>query len=178
MPWGRIIGIGALGIAFVLLVVVILSGTLDEPNGGVPEGTREVATDEPRHVDGNIYGPNDVPAGGPHAPIWANCGYYSSPVEAENAVHALEHGAVWITYRPDLAADQVSVLSGLASPLEKVLVSPVDQDSPLVATAWGYQLDLNSADDPRLIQFIGEFAGSLSAPEPGGACTGGVGVFG
>jgi hypothetical protein len=47
--------------------------------------------------------------------------------------------------------------------------------APIMVTAWGAQLKLTSASDPRLGQFIGHFAGSPQAPEPGGACTGGVG---
>ncbi len=45
----------------------------------------------------------------------------------------------------------------------------------MMATAWGYQLELQEAEDPRLNQFIAEFAGSLEAPEPGGSCRGGIG---
>ena len=158
---------------------MVVSDTLDEPAGGVPDGTEQVAVGAPTHVEGDIYDNHEVPAGGEHSSVWANCGFYSDPVAAENAVHSLEHGAVWITYRPDLPEDELAVLRGLAGPREKVLASPVEsQDPPIMVTAWGNQLDLGSANDPRLEQFLAEFAGSLSAPEPGGACTGGVGVPG
>lgn len=174
--WQPILWIVA-GIAvFGLLVWVILAGTLGEEQGGVPEGTEVIPTGEPLHVQGEIYGPEEVPAGGSHSPIWANCGFYDQPIEAENAVHSLEHGAVWITYRPDLAESEIAALRDLTSPQAKILISPVIQEDPLRATAWGHQLSLDSTDDPRLQQFLNEFAGSLSAPEPGGSCSGGVGV--
>jgi hypothetical protein len=164
-------------IAIILLNVLILTGTLNEPTAGVPEGTEVVTVAAPAHVEGNLYDENEVPAGGEHSPIWANCGFYSEPINAENAVHSLEHGAVWITYTAEVPADQLDLLRRLARPAEKVLVSPVeDQQSTIIATAWGFQLELGSAEDPRLEQFAAEFAGSLSAPEPGGACTGGVGA--
>jgi hypothetical protein len=35
------------------------------------------------------------PVGGPHSPQWLPCGVYTTPVPNENAVHDLEHGAVW-----------------------------------------------------------------------------------
>ena len=163
-------------VAFILLIAVVLTGTLNEPIGGVPDGSEEVAVGVALHVEGDIYTENEVPAGGEHAPIWANCGFYTEPVAAENAVHSLEHGAVWITYRSDLASDQIEILRGLARPREKVMASPVpDQGSPVIATAWGTQLQLDGADDSRLDQFVVEFAGSVTAPEPGGACSGGVG---
>lgn len=163
----------------ILLIVVVLAGTLNQPQGGIPEGTQEMTTGEPVHVETDIYDDDEVPAGGEHSSFWANCGFYSEPIPAENAVHSLEHGAVWITYQPSIPDDQLEILRDLGSPTEKVLVTPVaGQGSPIMATAWGYQLSLDTPDDPRLGQFIVEFAGSLNAPEPGGACTGGVGVPG
>lgn len=176
-PWGKFLLVGGAGLALVLLVAVIVQDVLDEPVRGIPEGTQQVALGPPIHMDEIIYEPHEVPAGGPHSPIWANCGFYSEPILAEHAVHSLEHAAVWITYRPDLPPADIDRLRRLARPGAKVLASPVEgQEPPLMATAWGYQLTLNGVEDPRLEQFVGEFAGSLShAPEPGGACTGGVG---
>ena len=46
------------------------------------------------------YGMNP-PAGGDHWAGWLNCGVYNEPQQNERAVHALEHGAVWVTYDPD-----------------------------------------------------------------------------
>jgi hypothetical protein len=176
-PWPKRIAITGGVTAVVLLIAVVLSGTLNEPIGGIPEGTEEIAGGAPTHVQGDIYDDHEVPTGGEHSPIWANCGFYSEPIGAENAVHSLEHGAVWITYSVDLPGGQLDLIRRLARPGEKVLVSPVEgQQSPIAATAWGYRLELDSAEDPRLEQFLTEFAGSLSAPEPGGACTGGVGT--
>ena len=45
------------------------------------------------HVEGRRRLPQTPPAGGPHNPAWLNCGVYTEPVPAENAVHSLEHGA-------------------------------------------------------------------------------------
>src|SRR5215208_5439695 len=52
------------------------------------------------HVRGRINYPQNPPVGGPHNPVWQKCGFYSKPVRNEHAVHSMEHGAVWITYRP------------------------------------------------------------------------------
>ena len=51
------------------------------------------------------------PVGGLHHPAWQNCGIYTAPIHNEHGVHALEHGAVWITYRPDFPADEIRRLS-------------------------------------------------------------------
>ena len=177
IPWRKIMGYGGITAVIVLLIVMVVAGTLNTPQGGIPEGSQVIAIGDPLHVEEDIYGPDEVPAGGAHAPIWQNCGYYSQPIEAENAVHSLEHGAVWIAYSPDLPAAQVDILRGLSSSSGKVLVSPVTGlDDPVVATAWGYQLRLDNAEDPRLTQFIVEFARSRSVPEPDVACSRGVGL--
>jgi hypothetical protein len=175
-PWPKRLAMFGGLLAFVGLVYVILIGTLNEPASGIPEGTREVQVTSALHVQGQIYNPDEVPAGGDMSSAWLNCGFYSQPVPAENTMHSLEHGAVWITYRPDIPQEDIDTIRGLARPLEKTVASPVPgQVSPIMATAWGFQIELQNADDPRLAQFVNEFAGSLTAPEPGGACSGGVG---
>lgn len=114
------------------------------------------------------------PAGGPHAPVWLNCGIYNKPVPSENAVHSMEHGAVWITYRSDLPAAQVDTLKK-AVPDTYVVLSPfAGLKSPVVASAWGRQLPLTGVSDPRLSQFIRQFRQGPQTPEPGALCSGGT----
>jgi hypothetical protein len=90
-------------------------------------------------------------------------------------VHSLEHGAVWISYRPDLPAEQVRALTDLAKDRAYVLLSPNPrQAAPVDATAWGTQLALDTAGDPRLPAFVAKYTKGPQAPEPGASCTGGV----
>lgn len=113
------------------------------------------------------------PVGGDHYSTWLNCGVYPEPVKNELAVHSLEHGAVWVTYRSDLPADQVAALTD-AIPDTYMVLSPVDDlPAPVVASAWGVQLQLTGVDDPRLEEFITEYRQGAQTPEPGAACTGG-----
>jgi hypothetical protein len=46
-------------------------------------------------------------------------------------------------------------------------------DAPVSLQAWGYQLKLGAATDPRIDQFITALR-IKAAPEPGAACSGGV----
>lgn len=113
------------------------------------------------------------PVGGDHASTWLNCGVYTEPVANELAVHSLEHGAVWVTYRPDLPADQVAALEA-SIPDTYMVLSPFDGlPGPVVASAWGTQLVLTGVDDPRLEEFIKTYRQGPQTPEPGAACTGG-----
>jgi hypothetical protein len=128
------------------------------------------------HVEGDVDYEQSPPVGGEHNLVWQNCGFYSEPIRDENAVHSLEHGAVWITYSPDLPQDEVERLRDLAQSNSYVLVSPYPGlDSPIVASAWGKQLRLESADDPALERFVSAFQQGPQTPEPGAACTGGIG---
>ena len=129
------------------------------------------------HVAGAVVYPQTPPVGGKHSATWQNCGVYSAPVPNENAVHSLEHGAMWITYRPDLPASEIATVVGDTSGEPYALVSPYPGlPSPIVASAWGVQLKLNSASDPRLKSFIETYKSGSRAPEPGGECTGGAGT--
>lgn len=129
------------------------------------------------HVTGVVAYPQTPPVGGKHSAIWQNCGVYTAPVQNENAVHSLEHGAMWITYRPDLPASEITTIVGDTSRESYALVSPYPGlPSPIVASAWGVQLKLNSAGDPRLKSFIETYKSGSRAPEPGGECTGGTGT--
>ena len=113
------------------------------------------------------------PVGGNHNPTWLNCGVYTSPVPNELAVHSLEHGAVWVTYRPDLPAGDVERLVDVV-PDTYMVVSPfADLPAPVVASAWGVQLALTGVDDPRLEEFIETYRQGTQTPEPGASCTGG-----
>jgi uncharacterized protein DUF3105 len=129
------------------------------------------------HVPGTVNYAQVPPVGGDHNDVWLNCGIYNQPVKNENAVHSLEHGAVWITYRPDLAAAQVNTLQELVRGKPFVLLSPYPGiASPIAASAWGKQLTVTDASDARLASFVREFAQSPQAPEPGAPCTNGTGT--
>jgi len=130
------------------------------------------------HQTGDLNYIEDVPAGGPHNPTWLNCGIYDEPVRTENAVHSMEHGAVWLTYRPDLPADQVDILRDLVRAEQSrlrermIILSPhPDLEDPIVATAWRVQLRLEDATDERLVQFVSRYQRGPFTPEPGADCT-------
>lgn len=115
------------------------------------------------------------PVGGTHNYIWQNCGIYDKPIHSEHAVHSLEHGAVWITYQPDLPEAEVDKLKELAS-AEYMLLSPFPGlPAKIVVSSWNHQLKLEKADDPRLVKFIQKYKQNPTyTPEYGAACTGGV----
>jgi len=136
----------------------------------------EVLAEDPSHEhrDGAIEYDRTPPLGGPHNPRWLACDVYDEPVPAEFAVHSIEHGAVWISYDPELPADQIAQLETLAkADREYVLLAPrAGLDSRIVAVTWGMGLEASSADDPRLAEFVAKLAGGGQGGEPGAPCRG------
>ena len=133
------------------------------------EGERLFVVDA-GHREGTIAYPETPPVGGVHNPVWMPCGFYDQPVPSERAVHSLEHGAIWITYRPDLPQAQVDALAALARSRGLILVSRWDEGlpSPVVLTGWGRQLPLDTATDPRLMDFVRRYANQ--GPEINAPC--------
>lgn len=174
---------GTIVVALIGVAAVVLVGAGQDKAVLEAEAAQEI--DGVQTVDGLTFGhvtttvdyPQTPPAGGEHNPAWLNCGVYTEPVPNENAVHSLEHGAVWITYDPSLPADQVATLTALADRNSYVLVSPYEGlDSPIVATAWGYQLPLETADDARLSVFVQKYLLNPELAEAGAPCSNGVGT--
>ncbi|MEV0828990.1 DUF3105 domain-containing protein [Nonomuraea rubra] len=129
-----------------------------------------------QHQDGEIAYRETPPVGGPHNPVWQNCGIYDQPIGDEHGVHTLEHGAVWITYRPGLPPAELGLLKKLAA-RDYLLLSPYPGlPAEVVVSSWNRQLVLDGAADKRLPEFIRRFTMSPElAPEPGAPCTQGTG---
>lgn len=153
------------------VVSVLAAGCGGGESGGI-SGLRTFSDLAQNHVATLVSYPETPPVGGDHSPIPQTCGAYDQPVPNERGVHSMEHGAVWITHRPDLPAPQVARLRGQAR-RSHVLVSPYPGlPAPVVASAWGRQVRLDSADDPRLAKFVDEFRQGPQTPEPGAPCAG------
>ncbi|GAA3033967.1 DUF3105 domain-containing protein [Microbacterium dextranolyticum] len=173
------------GSAAALAVVALVAASVIFAPPGAPDysgqasGARidgvETFSNETRHVEGTVDYPQNPPAGGPHNQFWLNCAVYDEPQQNENAVHSLEHGAVWVTYdRTQVSGDELDRLRALM-PSSYALLSPHEGlPSPIVLSAWNAQLKVQDASDPRITAFFQEYWRSQSVPEPGAPCTGGI----
>jgi hypothetical protein len=168
--------------AGVLVVAVIVASIVFTPRpaeyaafdstGADIEGV-ETFENETEHVEGAVDYPQSPPAGGPHSAAWLNCGIYDEPQANENAVHSLEHGAVWVTYDPQVVGDDELAALRAHLPRTYAILSPYPGlPSPIVLSAWNAQLQIESADDERIPQFLEEYWRSQNVPEPNALCTG------
>lgn len=130
-----------------------------------------------KHVDTPVKYEMNPPVGGDHSPRWMNCNgdVYKNPLPEVNAVHSLEHGAVWVTYNEKADKADVEKLAGTVAKTPYTLMSPAkEQAGTIMLSAWGKQLTVDKADDPRVAQFFTKYVQGAQTPEPGAACTNGL----
>ncbi|WP_435201088.1 DUF3105 domain-containing protein [Janibacter sp. GS2] len=172
-----LVGAAGLVIAFIIGAVgwAVLSERDERQAASKLGDVQEYDYEGQKHTSGKIDYKESPPVGGEHNNAWLNCGVYDEVVPNEHAVHSLEHGAVWVTYEPDLAKSEVETLEE-DLPDTYTVLSPYEgtMDAPIVLSAWNQQLEVDSADDPRIKGFIKEYRQGPQTPEPGAACTGGV----
>ncbi|WP_299531324.1 DUF3105 domain-containing protein [uncultured Streptomyces sp.] len=129
------------------------------------------------HVAGDVDYPMTPPVGGNHDQVWMNCqgDVYEKPLADVNAVHSLEHGAVWVTYNATASDADVSALASRVSSTPFTLMSPYpSQAGTITLTAWGKQLTVDGAEDERVDAFLSAYVQGPQTPEPGAPCTGGL----
>ncbi|MFF6829848.1 DUF3105 domain-containing protein [Streptomyces longwoodensis] len=128
------------------------------------------------HVNTKVNYPMTPSVGGNHAPVWQDCNgdVYTTEIQNENAVHSLEHGAVWVTYNGKASETDVKALAVKVRKTPYTLMSPLKkQSSPITLTAWGHQLNVTEESDPRVAEFLDKYVQGKQTPEPGATCTGG-----
>ena len=179
-PWGLIAAALAV-VVFAVAVIGYAVTQVNQANEGKVESIDEIAGitsaeyEAGQHVGTTVAYAESPPIGGEHDPVWADCTgtVYDVDIRHENAVHSLEHGAVWITYDPDaLSDDQIATLAALVDGESGRMLSPyAGQDSPVSLQSWGHQLKVDSVDDPRIEQFADFLTRNPDFhPEVGASC--------
>ncbi|SNS04011.1 Protein of unknown function [Geodermatophilus pulveris] len=179
-PWGLI----AAAVAVAVFAVAVLAYAVTQVNQA--EAARVDSVDEipgvqtfdyaagQEHVTTPVTYEQSPPVGGPHDGEWADCTgtVYDVPIRQENAVHSLEHGAVWVTYDPAVVqGDALATLTDLAGESGRMVSPNPGQDSPISLQSWNHQLEVDSADDPRITQFADFLTYNQEFyPEPGASC--------
>jgi hypothetical protein len=128
-----------------------------------------------QHKDGTLSYKTSPPVGGDHNGLWQNCegNIYDAPIANEHAVHSLEHGAVWIAYKPGLDADQIDSLKKKVQGKTYMLMSPyTGLDKNVSVQVWGYQLKTDDVNDKRIDDFI-KAGRQVASVEPGAICSSG-----
>ena len=157
-------------VALVVLVFIIARTPLGFSSSDDPLLGEEMSLDQPQHVPVGSLGPNPplTPAGGPHYPAPLRQGIYDEPVADGNAIHALEHGMVWISYQPDEVSEaDLDVLRNVASDFARdAILSPrVENASPIIVVSWGRRIIMDAVDEQLIRDFV--TTNRNRSPEPG-----------
>jgi uncharacterized protein DUF3105 len=179
---------GVLLVGVIVVILVLVFGSAGGPNDGlvqpdaggghVADGSSCRSDPASCQLSANPY--TSLPAtSGPHWQTPANWGVYTTPQNESQLVHNLEHGGIVIWYDPErVDADGVAALtdfvneqvsSGISGRFKFILSPWGGSDplpSPIVATAWRYLLELDTADTSAINDFAR--AHYQESPEPNG----------
>ncbi|NUR87349.1 MAG: DUF3105 domain-containing protein [Nonomuraea sp.] len=167
---------GAGGVVVVLLVGLVGFYLIKQNQENDLSATTNYSYKGGEHVWNAVTYKETPPVGGQHNNYWQQCAVYDKPIHNEHAVHSLEHGAIWITYQPNLMKAKVDALKKVAAGTGDqayMLVSPYENlPSPIVVSSWNHQLKLSDPNDPKLVAFIKKFQNGPDTPELGASCGG------
>jgi len=116
---------------------------------------------------------SNPPSNGPHYTDPAECKIYDEEIFDERAIHSLEHGAVWISYKgkddSQLRADLENIVKEEGG--TKILLSPRSKnDSKIALVSWGRILKLDTFDRAQIVDYIKLYRNGPAAPEPLASC--------
>lgn len=148
---------------WIIGLLIILGGGWLLIRSSTPQGTdysQSIPVLDRNHIaEGTTYTSynSNPPTSGPHYPSPALTRFYDKELRDEQVVHNLEHGNVWISYKPGLPVETIKTLKGFAS--GSVIVSPRSaNDSDIALAAWGrldkFNLENSKVDEIRIKDFI------------------------
>lgn len=138
------------------------------------EGTVEYPIESRGHVsvgtDVTNYNSNP-PNSGDHWEQPAKAGVYENELPDEQVIHSLEHGYVWISYRPQAVTPEASPGGELKAGISdedkksledlvkkddwKIILAPRERnDSVIALSSWGRVLKMDSLDLNKVKEFI------------------------
>lgn len=98
--------------------------------------------------DGEVFADynSNPPTSGPHYAAAAKWGIYEEELPDERLLHNLEHCGIWISYRPDIPAEEKAKIEAFARGFpSKIIVTPrAKNSSPIALAAWTRLLELDS----------------------------------
>ncbi|QQG45141.1 MAG: DUF3105 domain-containing protein [Candidatus Sungiibacteriota bacterium] len=119
------------------------------------EGREHVSPGHPHTYNSN------PPTSGPHFAQPAEWGIYKEELPDENLIHNLEHGGVWISYKPGISEEIRKKLEGFFEKYgRKIIVEPRSKnDLDIALVAWNRLDKFNASDfsEERVDRFIKAF---------------------
>lgn len=109
------------------------------------------------HVDSGavITYKTNPPTSGSHYTIAQAWGVYEKEIADGSAVHGLEHGGIWISYK-DISNEEKSILENIGNKNSgSVIVSPRSaNDAKIAVASWGRYMKLDMVDEVLIQKYI------------------------
>jgi|AntRauTorcE11897_2_1112592.scaffolds.fasta_scaffold33923_2 hypothetical protein len=107
---------------------------------------------------------SNPPTSGPHAGP-APWGFNAEEIPDINAIHNIEHGGIWISYK-NLDDDAIATLGEIArANSASLIVGPREaNDTNIAVASWGRLMKLDAVDEERINEFIRQ--NKNKSPEP------------
>ncbi len=160
---------GRFKLVFIYIIVVIvvvglgywLFTTSENKTQNLPgqtfenQGQQHIAEGSTDHPPYN----SNPPTSGPHWPQPAEWGVYKTQQPDERFVHNLEHGGIWISYKPDkVDADTVARLEDFVKRFPLIVVEPrPGNDANISLAAWTHLENLDSFNERTILEFINAY---------------------
>ncbi|MFB6212733.1 MAG: DUF3105 domain-containing protein [Candidatus Magasanikbacteria bacterium] len=151
--------IGSVGVVGILIVLVMLFSPSGGGSGLSLQG-KKVSIMNRKHIDKGVNFKNynsNPPTSGPHWTNQAGWGVYSKPLPDEQLVHNLEHGGIWISYKPKkVSSSTLDQMKNLAQKYTNaVILTPRSKnDSPIAVASWGRLMKLKKFQRKKVEKFI------------------------
>lgn len=149
-----------------VLILVVIYAMRDKPppklDPNIPDKSVAADIQGVQHIEENEphtpYNTNP-PTSGPHSANPLSWGIYDSVVSDERAVHNLEHGGIWISYRDQADQATIDALKDITEHYEShILLSHRPQnDNSIAVVAWGRLLTLEEVDSEQIFNFIARY---------------------
>ncbi|KKQ34235.1 MAG: hypothetical protein US50_C0056G0003 [Candidatus Nomurabacteria bacterium GW2011_GWB1_37_5] len=98
---------------------------------------------------------SNPPTSGPHYADSPTGGFYRDGLEDERALHGLEHGYIWISYKNIDEATLEQLKDIQKRNYGSVILTPREgNDAPIALASWGRLLNLDSFDEATINTYI------------------------
>ena len=122
-------------------------------------GTEEFTIAGREHIAEGTKSTNynsNPPTSGSHWAAPANKGIYDQALPDERILHNLEHGYIWISYKPEISPEVINNIKNIVNEDDwKIVMAPrAENDSQINLAAWGRLLKMDEPDYQKIKDFI------------------------
>ncbi len=116
----------------------------------------------------------EPPTSGDHVSSPLPWQVYEQEIPDTSVIHNMEHGGVYVSYRPDLPVEQINKIKALFfkpfanqkfSPNKAIMAPRALNDSPIIMSSWTRSMKLDSFDEQKMIDYY--LRNVSKSPEPG-----------